>query len=157
MVGMSDPKVIRFDPHAGGALPRWPDIPAASIESGSPVQGGKTCFERPEIGLSAGVWECTAFTGKMEPYPVDEFMLLLEGEITILEADGKSTTIKAGESFILPRGLTCQWQQDGYVKKYFVIYEAPAGTPIGKTGLSVIKPDHRLVPDQRRRRRRRRR
>lgn len=146
---MSHPKVIRFDRQAGAALPAWPDIPAAQLESGTPRQSGITYFERPEIGLSAGIWECTAFIGKMEPYPVDEFMLVLEGEVTIAEPGGKQTTIRAGESFVLPRGLKCQWRQTGKMRKFFVIYEAPAGAPTAPAaGPQVIKPDHRLVPQE---------
>ena len=147
---MPDSKVIRFARYDGAdtALPRWPDIPAAGLESGLPVQGGITYFEKPKIGLSAGVWECTAFTGKMEPYPVHEFMLLLEGEVTIAEAGGMMTTVRAGESFIVPRGLTCQWKQPGYVKKYFVIFEEPASAPVAKNTPGVIKLDHRLIPTE---------
>lgn len=139
--------VVRFDKNA--KLETWPAIPAESLESGTPVQRGHQYIEDKDRGLTAGVWDCTAMTGKMSPYPVDEFMLLLEGELDIATADGKVTNIKAGESFILPKGLVCQWRQRGYIKKFYVILETPGeAKPIA--GLSVIKPNvnQPLAPSQ---------
>ena len=34
---------------------------------------------------------------------------------------------KAGESFIIPKGLRCRWTQPGHVKKFFVIFEDASG------------------------------
>ena len=99
---------------------------AADLKSGSPQQRGRLYFNAPDIGLSAGVWDCTAFEGTMAPYSVDEFMILLEGSVTVTEANGRVTRVEAGEAFVIPRGLDCAWQQDGYVRKIFVIYENPA-------------------------------
>ena len=39
-------------------------------------------------GLTAGIWACSAFTSKMAPHGNDEFMLLLEGAVEIVEPDG---------------------------------------------------------------------
>jgi uncharacterized cupin superfamily protein len=50
-------------------------------------------------------------------------MMLLEGSVTIAEANGRVTRVDAGESFFIPRGLPCAWKQSGYVRKIFVIYE----------------------------------
>jgi uncharacterized cupin superfamily protein len=141
---MSELKVIRFEP-AGGNFTRWPDMPAESLESGTPVQSGHVYFEDRGIGLSAGVWECTAFTSRPEPYPVHEFMLLLEGEVTIQEPGGRETTIKAGESFVIPRGLPCRWVQKGRVKTCYVIYEPKQEAAVTGT-LRVVKPDQRNAP-----------
>ncbi|HEY4162566.1 MAG TPA: cupin domain-containing protein [Dongiaceae bacterium] len=147
---MSELKVIRFEPQlpAGRAFPCWPDMPADSLESGSPVQSGHVYFEDAGIGLSAGVWECTAFTSRLEPYPVHEFMLLLEGEVTIVEAGGRETTVKAGESFVIPRGLPCRWVQKSKVKKYYVIYEPKDEAANASSASQVIKPDHHRAPKE---------
>ena len=56
-------------------------------------------------------------TIKFGPYEVHEFMFLLEGSITMALADGTKVTINAGEAFVIPKGLPCQWIQTDYVRK----------------------------------------
>ena len=110
---MSTSRIVRFEPYgpAGQGLARWEDIPADTLTAGTPVQHGHSYLDAKELGLSAGVWDCTPMTTKFAPYPVHEFMLVLEGAVTIVEAGGRETTIRAGESFILPKGLNCAWKQ----------------------------------------------
>jgi len=137
---MTAPIIERFD--ANVALQRWDDIPAADLESGTPVQNGHFYVNDEANGLTAGVWDCTAMTTVMAPYSVNEFMILLEGEVTMIEASGRETTVRAGESFIIPKGLVCQWKQPGYLKKFFVIFDDKSGAdPARVADFKVIKPD----------------
>jgi uncharacterized cupin superfamily protein len=140
---MISTQLMRIFAHPDGdGLDDWGDIPAAELVSGKPKQRGRYCFNAPDIGLSAGVWDCTAFAAKMGPYSVDEFMMLLEGSVTITEAGGHVTRVEAGESFIIPRGLECAWTQEGHVRKIFVIYENPDIALPGKPAAEhVIKLD----------------
>lgn len=135
---------VRFDPNA--PLETWEEMPADSLVAGRPVQRGCMYVDDRARGLSAGIWACTPFTSKMAPHGNDEFMLLLEGAVEIVEPSGKVTRIVAGESFILPKGLVRQWRQTGDVKKIFVILETPddAATRDAR-GLAVIKPDPALA------------
>jgi uncharacterized cupin superfamily protein len=144
---MISARLMRMFPHASGdGLEDWGDIPAADLVSGSPKQRGRYYFNAPDIGLSAGVWDCTAFEGKRAPYSVDEFMMLLEGSVTVTEANGRVTRVQAGESFLIPRGLDCAWKQDGYVRKIFVIYENPAlPVPAKPAADHVIKLDFKAA------------
>jgi len=122
-------------------LQEWGPIDPSDLESGNPIQRGYLYSEDSNVGYMAGVWDCTAMTTKFEPYPVNEFMLLLDGSVTMIEGDGTETTINAGEPFIIPKGLPCQWKQDDYVSKYFVIFENP-GVPAAQnvTEQGVILP-----------------
>ncbi len=141
---MTSTGILRFEPKgpAASGLTRWPDFAAADLESGAPVQHGHEYLNDAERGLTAGIWDCTAFTTPMMSYPVNEFMILLEGEVTIIEEGGRRTTVRAGESFILPKGLRCQWQQIDYVRKYFVIFDDASGlTPKDAASLKVGRPD----------------
>ena len=140
---MISARLMRMFPHAGGdGLEDWGTLSAADLKSGSPKQRGRTYFDAPDIGLSAGVWDCTAFEGTMAPYSVDEFMILLEGSVTVTEASGRVTRVEAGEAFVIPRGLNCAWKQDGYVRKIFVIYQNPvAPVPAKPAADHVIKLD----------------
>ncbi len=141
---MTVPQIARFEPHgpAGTGLARLEDIPAEILTAGTPVQRGHSYLEVPEIGLSAGVWDCTAMTTRTGPYPVTEFMLVLEGGVTIVEANGRETTVSAGQSFILPKGLECSWKQPGYMRKFYVIFDDASGLAAADPAkLSVILPD----------------
>jgi len=141
---MAAGKIVRFDAKgpAGTGLTIWPDIPAAELTSGKPVQRGHYYLEDKARGLSAGVWDCTAMTAKLAPYSVNEFMIVLEGTVTIVDAKGGETTVKAGESFIIPKGLPCVWKQTGYMRKFFVIFDDASGLAAkDPAALKVLRPD----------------
>jgi len=141
---MATGKIIRFEPQgpAGTGLVPWPEIPASMLTAGRPVQRGHTYFEDKASGLSAGVWDCTAMTGRLEPYSVNEFMIVLEGAVTIVDARNRAVTIKAGEGFLIPKGMPCVWRQDGYIRKFFVIFDDASGKePPDPAVLEVLRPD----------------
>jgi uncharacterized cupin superfamily protein len=141
---MATGKIVRFEPRGPAAtgLVRWPDFPPESLTAGKPVQRGHIYFEDKAIGLSAGVWDCTAMTGRLEPYSVNEFMIVLEGAVTIVDARERAVTVKAGESFLIPKGMPCVWRQDGYIRKVFVIFDDASGlAPSDPAVLEVLRPD----------------
>jgi uncharacterized cupin superfamily protein len=149
---MAATRIQRFEPFgprgtaAASGFVRWPDIPAADLDSGNPVQRGHYYLEDSAHGLSAGVWDCTAMTTKPAPYPVNEFMIVLEGEVTIIDARAGAVTIEAGESFVIPKGLACQWHQPGYMRKFFVIFDDASGAaPRDPAALRVLRPDPRTA------------
>jgi uncharacterized cupin superfamily protein len=98
-------------------------IPQEQLASDQPECRGVELFSAPEDGLSIGLWSATPFVAASGPYPVDEFMILLEGKLTIRLPDGRSETVQAGDSFFLPKGLDCTWDQPETVRKIYVIFE----------------------------------
>ncbi|BBK32412.1 putative cupin superfamily protein [Stella humosa] len=140
---------IRFHPEGpgGAGLEDWGSIPAESLESGEGVQRGAFFFEDERLGLSAGVWDCTPFTGKVRPHANNEFMLLLEGAVTIEPEGGTPVTVRAGQGFYLPKGLRMRWRQTGRVRKYFVIFDGPAdAAPPATVPALVVDPAVALSP-----------
>ncbi len=98
------------------------------FESPMPVQHTHSYFEDEELGLYVGVWDTTSMTETAGPYACEEFMWLLRGEVGIRNNNtGAVETVRAGEAFVIPMGYDCQWQQNGYLRKFFVIYEPPGG------------------------------
>ena len=94
--------------------------------SALPIQHTDTYYENEELGLYVGVWDTTDMIETAGPYPCDEFMWLLEGEVVIRNcSSGEMEKAKAGEAFVIPRGYDCQWQQSGYLRKFYVISEHP--------------------------------
>jgi uncharacterized cupin superfamily protein len=136
---MSEPKVTRFEGHGpkGTGLQVWDPIPADHLTAGNPVQRGHLYLHDDKTGLMAGVWDCTPFTSKPSPYSVNEFMHVLEGSVTIVEASGKRTTVRAGETFVIYKGTPCSWEQAEYIRKFFVIFPDKGGAA-GKQGVVTI-------------------
>ncbi|MEM9045307.1 MAG: cupin domain-containing protein [Pseudomonadota bacterium] len=142
---MSDQQgVILVQPHgpAETGLQEWETIDPSGLVSGEPVQRGHLYHEIGDTGYLAGVWDCTAMTGQMEPYPDDELMILLEGTLVMGLPDGTEINLKAGDAFIIPKGFTCQWKQPGYIRKIFMILSEPVDESASNPSLERI-----TVPD----------
>lgn len=129
---------IESDGPKGEGLSDWPAMNPADLVSGEPVQRGYLCDEVEDIDYSVGVWECTAFDDKPGPYPVDEFMLLLEGSVEMVMPDGTVVTVNAGEAFIIPKGLECQWRMPDTVRKIFMILDGAAPGNVDNASLHRV-------------------
>lgn len=67
----------------------------------------------------------------------DDFFLVLEGEMT-MDLDGQSHTVKAGELFIVPKGITHRPRADQECK---VLLIEPKGVPnTGDPATAAPKP-----------------
>ncbi len=136
--------LIRFD----AAPETWSEVPPMAPESvatGAPVEHLKELFAAP--GLTVGLWSCTPWTSVLGPYPVDEVMVLLDGAVRIRFEDGRTETITAGQSFYIPKGLPCAWEQDVAVRKVYLIYESGLPVPgAGQQGTLRIDPQSPLAP-----------
>jgi uncharacterized cupin superfamily protein len=141
---INKPVVIRFDPNA--ALEVWPNFPESEISSGIRASTGHRWIDDKATGLSAGVWEAEANLGRWMKWPVHEFMVIVEGEVVVVEEDCE-TVIGPGESFFIPKGRRCIWNQSGYAKKFMVIFDDPSGIA-GNQSQPIIKidPNVKLVP-----------
>ena len=126
---MSDLNVIKFENHGptDTGLVLWDPIPAADVTVGEPVQHGHTYFDDSTGTLTTGVWTCTPFTAKPCPYEVNELMFVLEGSITIIDEHGDEETVRAGEAFVIPKGMPSTWKQTEFVRKFYVIFDDPSG------------------------------
>lgn len=130
---------IEIDGPKGLGLTDWPAMNPADLVSGQPVQRGHLSDEIEAIDYSVGVWECTAFVDRPGLYPVDEFMLLLEGKVEMEMPDGTAVTVTAGEAFVIPKGYDCQWKMPETVRKIFMILDG--ATPADADNASL----HRIT------------
>ncbi len=146
---MSDLRPITYSSQGPeGGLETWEQIPADALTAGEPVQTGHNYFTDETGTLTTGVWACTPMTTRMAPYDVNEYMLVLEGSVTMIHEDGTEKTIRAGESFVVPKGTPCVWKQTGDIRKFYVIHDDPSGEKLGDDGLTVrtFGHDDRLDP-----------
>ena len=116
-------EIVRFDLQDLNNLDEWEQMDYALLVSGEPVQRGRVYHEIAEQGYMVGVWDCTPFTDRMMPYSVDEYMLFLEGELTMIMPDATEVHIQSGDAFVIPKGFNCQWKQNGFVHKIFMIVD----------------------------------
>ncbi|MGI9200315.1 MAG: cupin domain-containing protein [Woeseiaceae bacterium] len=119
--------IIRLNPDPDGFGNTPDELEAADFSSDVPLQHSHSVYENDDIGLYVGVWDTDAMLEVGGPYACDEFMWLLEGECHIKNnATGEVEVVNAGTPFVIPKGYDCQWQQPGYLRKYYVISEHPS-------------------------------
>jgi len=103
------------------------ELNPADFQSPLPVQSTYAYYDDDETGLYVGVWETSEMQEKFQPYGMDEFMWILEGQVTMVDENNQETPVKSGEAFVIPKGYPCSWKQTGYLKKFYMIYENPVG------------------------------
>lgn len=127
--------VIPLDPAT--QVEPWEPFPAEEILSGTREQSGRIVFEDPDLGLSVGLWEQEANETNWMDYPTNEFMVMIEGEVVVREP-GRDVSVRAGETFFIPKGTRCRWTQPGKVKKFFLIHDDPDELVSSAHGRTVV-------------------
>ena len=110
---------IQTGPTPSETLPDMPLDPS-TITEGNPVARGTVVHQSEDKKLSSGFWSCTE--GKFDwVFVWDEFVRVIEGEVTITEEGGAIHKLSAGDTAHFPLGLTTHWHVTVPVKKFFVI------------------------------------
>lgn len=55
------------------------------------------------------------------PFPYDEFVLVLEGEVTLTDLKGNAETYRAGDSFTVPKGWQGTWDMPVKYREMIVV------------------------------------
>src|SRR5262249_21613988 len=76
--------------------------------------------------LTAGLWESAPGAWKIET-PESEYVRLLHGEIRVTDEKGASRHFFPGDSFFVPVGFKCIWENIGLVRKVFVSLKRKQG------------------------------
>ena len=56
-----------------------------------------------------------------EPFPYDEFVVVLEGEVTLTDIVGSTQTYRVGDSFTVPRGWRGTWDMPFKYREMIVV------------------------------------
>lgn len=138
---MSEKKVIKLIQNPMGFGEVADEVEAHASGSPLPTQHTHSYYEDEALGLYIGVWDTTDMIETAGPYSCEEFMSIIEGAVEIKNSKtGKMETVMAGESFVIPREYDCQWHQNGYLRKYYVIFE-PEEAPSKPVTENVIYID----------------
>jgi len=141
----TEKKVIRFESNgpADTGMPAM-ELDQSDFQSKLPDQHLQVYYEDEALGLSAGVWTTTDMQEAFGPYPGDEFMWVLEGQVAMMDHDGNATHIQQGESFCIRNGIPISWKQIGFLRKFYMTYDNPnAEIPdiaSAKGGVLVLDP-----------------
>lgn len=121
---MSEIKIIKLSQNPEGFGDVADELEQDMFESALPKQHTHSYYEDEALGLYIGVWDTNSMIETAGPYACDEFMSLIEGNAEIKNnKTGMIETVMAGESFTIPQAYDCQWHQNGYLRKFYVIYE----------------------------------
>jgi len=100
-------------------------LPPAWILAGNPCARMLPLGHAEDGHLSFCLWDCTAGRFKFV-HNRDEFVHILEGEVTILTEDTE-LRLRPGEVAFFAQGVTTYWTVYGYVKKLAILRSTPRG------------------------------
>ncbi len=115
-------------------------LDAADFQSPLPEQHWHVYFNDPASGLIVGVWTTTDMHEVFGPYPGDEFMLLLDGRVALLDEAGGETLVQAGQAFTVANATPTSWKQVGPCRKFFVIHDPPGHAAAPGAGIGILDP-----------------
>ncbi len=89
-------KFVRLLPNGDserGLLP-FSLTPEQAFTTENHTEVGHAFYESTDGKKSAGVWECAPSREEFDSYPGDEVMFILEGSLTLTDADGNAEVFK---------------------------------------------------------------
>jgi uncharacterized cupin superfamily protein len=146
------PKIIRLEPNGPRGVTLAPlELDPADFQSPLPEQNYHLYFTDPAIGLNVGIWDTTTMQEAFGPYPGDEFILVLTGAFSMLDAQDKGVPAKAGDLVAFRNGAPMSWKQEDYLKKFYLTLRDPEAAPpaidTAEGGVVVIDPATGLTDD----------
>ena len=98
------------------SIPPWPE---GTVLKGTNQHWQKE-LHRGEVAVT--IYESMpALIDVSEPFPYDEFVLVLEGEVTLTDLDGSAQTYKVGDSFTVPKGWRGTWDMPVKYREMIVV------------------------------------
>ncbi|MEM7196455.1 MAG: cupin domain-containing protein [Pseudomonadota bacterium] len=95
------------------------------FQSDLPEQHIHVYFSDEELGLEVGVWTTTSMQESFGPYPGDEFMVVLEGQVKMVDSEENEVLVKSGETFVIRNAIPISWKQEGFLRKFYMTYADP--------------------------------
>ena len=121
-VDLSPPKSWNIADLNAMELGALPDIDWMPVESGT-LRNSQTVLFEGENNVS--VWDAGPAKLIFEtPNTIDEFVVVLKGELILSDNDGNSTTYKQGDMFMLPKGFVGAWDMTEEYRELIVIADS---------------------------------
>ncbi len=118
-VDLSPPKSWNVADLNAMELGALPDIDWMPVESGT-LRNSQTVLFEGENNVS--VWDAGPAKLRFEtPNTIDEFVVVLKGELILSDNDGNSNTYRQGDMFMLPKGFVGAWDMTEEYRELIVI------------------------------------
>ena len=97
-------------------IPPWPD---GVVLKGTNQHWQKE-LHRGEVAVT--IYEsAAAVIDVSEPFPYDEFVVVLEGEVILTDLEGNAQTYREGDSFTVPKGWRGTWDMPVKYREMIVV------------------------------------
>ncbi len=117
-VRMSPDKLAGVDLPAGA-----PFIPPEAVLEGSHRPRGDILYRGEELVME--VYEDDPATFAIaDPFPFDEYVMVLSGKLILTDAGGQVHEFVAGDSLVVPKGFTGTWKMLGNYRELVAIGRA---------------------------------
>ena len=139
-------EIKQFRPDGGNSsgLPRVTPQPAETLDCPEPQQFRHHYFHDLAHKFRAGVWGSSAFATKLVTQKSHELVLVAEGEVIMVDEDGRESVFGVNDCFIIPGGMKRRWIHRDLAIVYFVSYED--GQNFDNPRLVVVDPNAALTP-----------
>ncbi len=96
--------------------------PVEKCVTGQPTQRSWNHFTSGDEKFFAGVWEAEPGCWKIR-YTENEFCQILSGRSILRDANGRESTLEAGDNFVIPAGFEGEWEVLETTRKIYAIYQ----------------------------------
>ncbi len=97
-----------------------PFIPPDQVLEGVHKPRGEVLFRGDELVIEVYEDEPATFAIN-QPFPYDEFVLVVSGKLILTDAAGRVQEFVAGESVVVPKGFTGIWKMEGNYRELIAI------------------------------------
>jgi uncharacterized cupin superfamily protein len=113
-------KIVRIDRShlAGEDLKPLPPYPSESLLAGESKNAGHTFWEGE---MSVKVTSNAPAKYRIDPQPFDEFIYILEGQLTLIDIEGQKDEFGVGDWLVLPKGWRGTWETHGNYRELLSI------------------------------------
>jgi uncharacterized cupin superfamily protein len=106
-----------------GLAKEEPFIPSDQVLEGDHKPRGEVLFHGDELVIQ--VYEDEPATLAItQPFPYDEFVMVVSGKLTLTDAADRVQEFVAGESVVVPKGFTGIWKMEGNYRELVAIERA---------------------------------
>ena len=114
-------RTFRIDPHPEGMTPS-DFMERVSFTTSDMRETNLFSYASEDEAILAGVWECAPAREEYpDGYPVHEMMHVISGSVTLTHIDGTDETFVAGDTFFIPKGHPCTWENTETMRKFYMI------------------------------------
>jgi len=126
MKAAAGPQVITIDDLTGTEEKLELDPSRLAAGSPMPQQFVRNGYTDGTGRFFGGIWRSSQGAWRVS-YTENELCVLTEGRVRITGDDGTSWTFGPGDCFVMPAGFKGLWEVLEPARKFYAIYEPPAG------------------------------